>query len=382
MRPQVSPWRVTGYAALQVLLAPVTLLVWALVVIGTVLSVVTVGIPLVLLLFPVLRRLVDRHRRWAATVLGYDLPSHRLPVDGLPVMTRLRTWALDPMTWRELGWVLVSISVGFALSLVTVVLLLGIVTGALWWYGAPHIMWARSMLDRMFLTQGVTERLEERVAALAASRADSVDHAAAELRRIERDLHDGAQARLVSLGMTLGLAGELFEKDPEAARKLVGEARDTTGAALGDLRTVVRGIHPPVLADRGLVGAVEALALDMALPVEVSADVPDRPPAPVESALYFAVSECLTNIGRHADASEASVDLRWPPGRLVVAVRDDGRGGADPGAGTGLAGVMRRLGTFDGTMSVSSPAGGPTVVTLEVPCNSSSPRTTPSSETV
>ncbi len=179
------------------------------------------------------------------------------------------------------------------------------------------------------------------------------------------------------------MAEEMFARDPEGAQQILREARATTGAALGDLRSVVRGIHPPVLADRGLTGAVQALALDMAIPVSVTAGPPGRPPAPVESAVYFAIAECLANIGKHAGARRGWVEITHDPtaALLGVVVGDDGRGGADPAAGTGMRGVMRRLAAFDGTMRVSSPPGGPTLVTLEVPCALSSPRTMPSSGT-
>ena len=161
--------------------------------------------------------------------------------------------------------------VGFALSLLAVLLFLLVVTGALWWFGVGPIMTARSALDRWLLAYGHTEVLERRVKTLTETRAETIDHSATELRRIERDLHDGAQARLVALGMSLGMAEEMWARDPEGAQQILREARATTGAALGDLRSVVRGIHPPVLADRGLAGAVQALALDMAIPVTVAA---------------------------------------------------------------------------------------------------------------
>jgi signal transduction histidine kinase len=257
------------------------------------------------------------------------------------------------------------------------------VTWALWWFGVGPIMTARSALDRWFLAYGHTEVLERRVKTLTETRAESIDHSATELRRIERDLHDGAQARLVALGMSLGMAEDMWARDPEAAQQILREARATTGAALGDLRSVVRGIHPPVLADRGLAGAVQALALDMAIPVTVAARADGRPPAPVESAVYFAVAECLANTGKHAGAQRGWVEITHDgvAGVLRVVVGDDGRGGADPAAGTGMRGVMRRLSAFDGTMRVSSPPGGPTLVMLEIPCALSSPRTTPSSGT-
>lgn len=381
MTERVSPWRLTGYAALHVALVLPTLLLFALVAVGAVTAVVTVGIPILLVLFPLLRKVAEKHRQVASTILRYDVRGHHYPTEGMSAMRRLQTWALDPMTWRELAWVLVSLTAGFALSLLTVVLMLPVVTGAIWWYAAPHVMRLRATLDRVLLSPGHTEKLERRVADLTVSRAESVDHSAAELRRIERDLHDGAQARLVSLGMTLGMADELFERDPAAARQLVAEARSGTGTALGELRDVVRGIHPPVLADRGLTGAVQALALDLAVPTTVDADLPGRPPAPVESAVYFAVAECLANVAKHSGAANSWVALGWADGTLRAEVGDDGHGGADPGRGTGMRGVMRRLAAFDGTMRVSSPDRGPTIITLEVPCVLSSPRTTPSSGT-
>ena len=303
MQKPAGPWTVTRFAALQLLLMVPTVLVFVLVVVGGVLTVATIGIPVLLVAVPGLRWITKLHRSMAARTLGHELPAGYLPTEGLSPMRRLRTWAIDPMTWRELLWVLVSVTVGFALALLTVLMLVLIVTSAFWWYGAPHVMRLQATIDRMFLTRGHTEQLERRVVDLATSRAETVDHNAAELRRLERDLHDGAQARLVAVGMTLGLADDLFARDPERAHQLVSEARATTGAALADLRAVVRGIHPTVLADRGLAGAVEALALDMALPVTVQADLGGRPPPPVESAAYFAIAECLTNVGKHARAS-------------------------------------------------------------------------------
>ena len=173
-------------------------------------------------------------------------------------------------------------------------------------------MIARAHFDRVFLAYSRTERLEQRVQVLTESRAELVDHSAAELRRLERDLHDGAQARLVALSMSLGMAEAAFDDDPDKARQLVVDARSTTAAAIGDLRSVVRGIHPPVLADRGLGGAVQAIALDMAIPVAVAVRLDGRPPAPVESAVYFGVAECLANIGKHAGARNAWITVSAP----------------------------------------------------------------------
>lgn len=211
---------------------------------------------------------------------------------------------------------------------------------------------------------------------LADTRADATDAQAAELRRIERDLHDGAQARLVAMGMSLGRAERLLDHDPVAARELVVAARETSSRALEELRDLVRGIHPPVLADRGIADAVLALSLDSPLDVAVASRLAGRPLPSIESAMYFSVSE-LTNAAKYG-ARSARVTLGHCDGRLSASVVDDGPGGADAGRGTGLRGVARRLATFDGTMTVTSPSGGPTAVLLEVPCVLSSPRTSSS----
>ncbi len=326
-----------------------------------------------------IRVIANRQRHIAGVVLGVDLPTPYRPLPERGPLARLLTVLTDPMTWRDLLWIVWAIGFGWVMSLLVVVLLLGVVTGFFWWFGTYPLLWTRSVVDRALLSYSSTETLERRVAVLTQSRAAAVDHSAAELRRLERDLHDGAQARLVAVSMSLGMAEELYDTDPDAARRTVTEARAATSAAIADLRSVVRGIHPPVLADRGLDGAVRALALDMAVPVDVVGSLAGRPAAPIESAVYFAVAECLANSAKHAGHQHAWVELSHDGGRLRVTVGDDGRGGADVDAGTGMRGVMRRLAAFDGTMSVSSPAGGPTIVTLEVPCVLSSPKTTPSS---
>jgi signal transduction histidine kinase len=375
-----SRLRLTGYAALQVLATVPLIVLFVFWVVGGVLMVAWVGAVFLAIAIPATRWLANGHRRMAASVLDRDLPAPYVPLTGRPLLNRLRLVATDPMTWRDLAWMLVAMTFGIVVSLVVVVLALGVVTWWIWYYAVGPLMRARAATDQWLLSPGVTERLEQRVEQLTETRAEAVDHSAAELRRLERDLHDGAQARLVALSLSLGMAADLFERDPEGARRLVDDARETSDTALAELRSVVRGIHPPVLADRGLVGAVEALALDMATPVRVDAELPGRPEAPVESAVYFAVAECLANIGKHSRASNGWIRIRHADGLLHVEVGDDGGGGADAGDGTGMTGVMRRLRTFDGTMMVSSPIGGPTIVTLEVPCALSSPRTTPSSE--
>lgn len=222
-------------------------------------------------------------------------------------------------------------------------------------------------LSRVLLRATRTDLLAGRVEELAGSRAERADAAARELRRIERDLHDGAQAQLTALTIQLGLAEQFLDGD---ARKLVADARTGAGAALQSLRDVVHGIHPPLLAERGLAGAVHELSLGLAIPVSVHAGLPVRLPEPLESALYFTAAELLTNAGRHARATAATVEVRRDGDAVRLTVRDNGSGGARVRPGGGLDGLRARLAAFDGTLVVSSPPGGPTVVEVSVPCGS------------
>jgi signal transduction histidine kinase len=314
---------------------------------------------------------------------------------------RLRWMVSDLATWRDLLWMVTNASFGWILAMAPGVLVavgligcvgygiagmlhaavlvrivlaaagLALTSLAVW--SAPLALQAYGGLARAIL--GPRDReLAQRVRHLAQTRAETIDASAAEIRRIERDLHDGAQARLVAMGMTLSAAEDLLDTDPEATRKLLADARQASGTALAELRALVTGIHPPVLADRGLVDAIRALALDSAPSVEVTADPITRPPAPVESAAYFAVSELLANVTKHADAQHAWIDIRYAHGMLAICVTDDGRGDADPRRGTGLRGIERRLAAFDGVLALSSPPGGPTVIQLEIPCDLSSVR--------
>jgi signal transduction histidine kinase len=247
-------------------------------------------------------------------------------------------------------------------------LLLGLWTG-------PRLLPAYGAFALGFLGPTRQTELTHRVEFLAQTRSESVDASAAELRRIERDLHDGAQARLVAMGMTLDAADQLLDSSPEAARALLAEARASSARALAELRDLVRGIHPPVLADRGLAEAIRALALDAPFGINVVGELTGRAPEPVETAAYFAVSELLANVSKHAGARRAWIDLRHEAGMLSITVTDDGCGGVDPGRGTGLRGIERRLAMLDGVLAVSSPPGGPTVVNMEIPCALSSPKT-------
>jgi len=208
--------------------------------------------------------------------------------------------------------------------------------------------------------------MENRIEELTSTRAGAVDAQDAELRRIERDLHDGAQARLVALGMSLGMAEQRLDADPDAARQLLVEAKLGAREALEELRDLARGIHPPVLADRGLGAAVAALAARSPIEVSVSV-VGERPPAAVESAAYFVTAEALANATKHANAQHVEIRILRRTDRLSVEVRDDGPGGADP-SGAGLTGLRRRVEALDGRLIVNSPSGGPTVIQAELPC--------------
>jgi signal transduction histidine kinase len=254
-------------------------------------------------------------------------------------------------------------------------ILLGAACIAAGLWAGPRLLRGYGLLARSMLRPAGQAELALRVAHLAQTRADTIDTGAAEMRRIERDLHDGAQARLVAMGMTLDVADQMLGDNPAAARALLAEARESSAKALAELRALVRGIHPPVLADRGLAEAVRALVLDLPLRVHFASELTGRPPAPIESAAYFAVSELLANVSKHAQARQAWVDLRYQDGMLRIGVSDDGAGGADQRRGTGLAGIERRLAAFDGVLALSSPPGGPTVVNMEIACALSSPKT-------
>ncbi|MFE3073158.1 sensor histidine kinase [Streptomyces sp. NPDC059247] len=232
----------------------------------------------------------------------------------------------------------------------------------------PWLLRGFVAVDRL-LVSGLLgpSRLASRVTELESDRGVVVDTAAADLRRIERDLHDGAQARLSALAMDLGLAKEKVARDPEAAAVLVDEAHGEVKLALQELRALARGIHPAVLTDRGLDAALSAVAGRCAVPVAVDVDLPARPVAAIEGTAYFTVSELLENVSKHARARRAWVDV-WRAGdRLMIQVRDDGVGGAETTAGRSLAGLAERVGAVDGVLAVDSPTGGPTTVTVELP---------------
>ncbi|MFD9033911.1 sensor histidine kinase [Streptomyces sp. NPDC059567] len=240
--------------------------------------------------------------------------------------------------------------------------------GLLFVLAGPWIIRSLAAVDRLMVSGLLgPSRLATRVTELETDRGVVVDTAAADLRRIERDLHDGAQARLVALAMDLGLAKEKLTEDPKAAARMVEEAHGEVKTALQELRDLARGIHPAVLTDRGLDAALSAVASRCTVPVSVEVDLPARPVPAIEGIAYFTVSELLQNVSKHSGARRAWVDV-WRAGdRMMLQVRDDGRGGADATAGSGLAGLTERLGAVDGILAVDSPAGGPTTITAELP---------------
>jgi signal transduction histidine kinase len=373
---------------------------------ASVLSVVLLPVGVGLLFAPesllAVRRLAEWQRRRARAWSGVTIAAgYRPRPAGAAGRLRRCGWLLaDPATWRDLLWMLAGVPAAVVIAVPTVIALL--VGGRAWvgdagtlllgWWNAapPGLMW--QLIDLPMLPLGVIglitgprllrahaqiassllaptrSAMTEQVARLTESRSQVVDASSAELRRIERDLHDGAQARLVSVGLSIGLAEQAVRDDPDLALSLLAEARASSGQALSELRALVRGIHPPVLAERGLDGAVQALALTLPLPVDVHTGLPGRAPGPVESAVYFAIAEALANVAKHSAANHAWVQLDYAHGTLVAIVGDNGAGGASPRAGGGLHGIEQRLAAFDGVLAVTSPPGGPTLVTMELPC--------------
>ena len=379
-------------------------------VVSAVLSLVGgLGIPLLMTVVRWTRQLADRHRRWAGSVLGRPVES---PYAVLPTgrFARLRAVAREKATWRDLAWLLLNSLV----SGVAMAVALGLWAGALQALFAPlwrallpadvvfdplgfevtsqarawllvvisplvlvlayvvprYLIQARAWSVRWLLAPTTADRLGARVGRLAVTRSEATDSSASELRRIERNLHDGPQTRLVSLAMNLGMAEDVVDTDPATAKTMLSEARSNASTALAELRDLVRGVHPPVLADRGLAGALQALALTSSIPVELDLRLDRRLSAPIESAVYFSVAEALANSMRHSGASVVRIRMEDTGGALGVTVTDDGHGGADPAKGSGILGIQRRMAAFDGVVTVTSPAGGPTAVHVEVPCAS------------
>jgi signal transduction histidine kinase len=342
------------------------------------------------------------------------LPSPYWSADGLDRAARIRVRLRDPATWRDLAWLLLAFPVALAAALWALGLWtvgLGLASLAVWYrflpggyaklydsggqaYGVvdslssalPYaalglvLIWfagwqtracatGQAGLARLLLGATHTVDLRARVVALSATRAAALDGQQRELRRIERDLHDGAQARLVALSVDLGLAEETFEADPVQARRLLATARDEADRTLADLRELVRGIGPPILADRGLGAALDAVTARSPIPVSLTVELTDRLPPATELAAYFVICECLANAAKHSRARQMTVTVRRAGRNCRLIVTDDGVGGADP-SGSGLTGLADRVAALDGVFTVDSPAGGPTTVRAELPCAS------------
>ena len=375
------------------------------------LVIVWVGVPLLALTMIAWRGAARIERRLMKAAFGLDIPDPYKPMPQGSLLAKWKAMAGDAATWKDLAYLMLQFPVGIAEFVVSAVfwvttgflLLLPFITlipsagpiqinfggwvnlidnpiEALPWMfigivllpitvyvirgmALAHAAWGKAMLGRSHKAE-----LAARADHLQSSRARGVDAADADRRRIERDLHDGAQQRLLSVAMDIGRAREKFEKDPEAARALLEQAHAETKETIADLRNLARGIYPAILTNRGLDAALSALAARAPVPVDVSVDLDERPPAAVESIAYFIVAECLTNIAKHSDATEASVRVARDGDRVVVEVTDNGAGGAEALGGGGLAGLGDRAATIDGTISVDSPSGGPTNIRAELPC--------------
>lgn len=308
------------------------------------------------------------------------LPSVALIGRGVVGLLTLWVWrpiTASPVTW----WPFPEVSTHWGAIAQTPIALALVVAGV-----APSTWLARQQarFARKWLGPTEATRLAQRVERLKQTRTDVTVTQAAELRRIERDLHDGIQSRLVAMGMKLGAVEALVDTDPAAAKRLAAELRAASSEALTELRVLVRGIHPPVLSERGLLDAVRAMALDSPLKTEVTGSLPGRVEEPVEACAYFAVSELLGNAAKHG-SRRAAIEVGFEDHQLTIVVTDDGKGGANPALGSGLRGIERRLGGFDGRLTLTSPIGGPTRASVEIPCQMhpepSSPKTSTSSET-
>ncbi|MEU6120566.1 sensor domain-containing protein [Streptomyces sp. NPDC047123] len=332
---------------------------------GVGLTVTVVGLPLLALALGGARLFGRFERGRARRLLGVHVeePSALRPRPGQGLLGRVWSGLRDPVGWRTMLYAFIRLPWGvltFAVTLVGLVVL---------WPVLPFVVRGLTNADRM-MVRGLlspSDELERRIAELESDRGVVVDTAAADLRRIERDLHDGAQARLVALAMGLGLAKEKLLEDPDAAASMVDEAHGEVKLALQELRDLARGIHPAVLTDRGLSAALSSVAARCTVPVQVTAELKERPAAAIEGIAYFTVSELLQNISKHSGARSARVEVWRADERLLIQVWDDGRGGARLDGGTGMAGLADRLGAVDGLFVIDSPEGGPTTVTAELP---------------
>ncbi|MGV9267564.1 histidine kinase [Kitasatospora sp. NPDC003701] len=416
--------RAAGYCTTVLVHALALVVLLPVLLYSAVLCLVGVGLLVLPHELRLLRRLADGERdrlgRWAAST----------PPAGPHARRRLTAVLSDPATGRDLRWATAMTVVGTALGLLGAALFLFpaavLVLVGLWWlfpaddpirlilnipidgwgsavyagvpqlllsvllalFGPPLLARLAASVSRWLLAPSAAAVLAERVSTLDRTRTGAIDAHGSELRRIERDLHDGTQARLVSLAMQLGLAERTLRADPAAVGPLLTRAREGAEEAMAELRDVLRSVYPPILADRGLAGAVSAVVARCPVPATVELGElgelgqPGGPrghrgprglgdvPAQIEVAVYFAIAEALTNVAKHARADSVSVTLARAGGTLRAEITDDGRGGAAEGGGTGLRGMRQRIEAVDGVLRVQSPPGGPTVITVECPCGS------------
>ncbi|MFC4913616.1 sensor histidine kinase [Actinomadura gamaensis] len=404
-------WRAAAYLAVGLLTAVPALLGFYLVPLALLLGVLFVALPWLPSLIRPVHAMAAFERRRAARYLGREIAAPEpLPPSGSALEDGVRLLR-SAATWRELAWLLLHGLYGLIAGLFGTLLVPSAaysLTLPLWWWAAPEgsvsafvrletwgqaltlpflqvaldlalAVWlvpllalGQARLAEILLSPPRRRvNLRQRVEQLTETRAEALEAHGAELRRIERDLHDGTQAQLVAVALRLGLADRRFDADPAASRELFLQARDGVEEALTQLRTVIRGIYPPILSDRGLAGAVRALA--GAQPIPVSLDVPAdglRAPAAVEAAAYFVVAEALTNVSKHAGARSVAVAVHRDGPLLRVRVADDGKGGADELRGSGLAGIRRRVAALDGETRIDSPEGRGTTLEVDLPCGS------------
>ena len=415
LAPWRSPsalWRAITYAYLSMPIGIITFtFTITLLALGLGLMVTfLLALPVIWLLFAVAHRLATIERSRVRSLMAVHLDDPVPPLTATTWGRRLTERVRSRPRWREIGHHLLLLPVGVfsfvtmsvawcgSLAMATMPLYVRALPGdsAKFYFFEVHqgaqsaataavgllglvlvAPWATVAVGRMLLAMAFTLLGPDRDAAMAAqvtrlesSRTAAVDSAETERRRIERDLHDGAQQRLVALAAGLGAAKEKLEVDPEAGRSMVAEAHEEAKAALKEIRDLVRGIHPVILEDRGLDAALSAVVARAPVPVQLDVRVHPRPPAAVESAAYFVVNEALTNVARHAQSTRAWVSIARAGDRLVLEIRDDGVGGADASHGTGLQGLRDRVAALGGTMHVISPPGGPTTISVELPCAS------------
>jgi signal transduction histidine kinase len=404
---RAATWRELAYLLLGLVTSAVVFVVLVtLLALGVSLLITLIGIPILLATAYVNRWLANLERRRAGFVLGERIAHRYRDASGGGFWHRVRVVATDPQTWKDWAWLLLVTVIGFGFGIAALVLwgtALGTLSVPLWWWIPPEgaaldvgdswsvdswwrallvgaaglvatvftawicaaLAHGQAILARALLAPGLEERVEE----LERTRSGALVAQQNELERIERDLHDGAQARLVALALDLGLAREKLEGDPKAAAGLLESAHEEAKTALVELRELVRGVHPVVLTDRGLDAALSALAARSAVPVSLDVHPGGRLARELEAAAYFVVAESLANVGKHADAAHAWVRVARRGERLEVEVRDDGRGGA-AASGGGLDGLARRVEALDGAFVVESPPGGGTIVRAELPCAS------------